>query len=117
MATVILNIAERQVAAGQVFQRTFTPQSAAMKVRIVLRHPEWPDGACVRGRVVWAGAPFAEFQASGGVRYLDKLGTPRPAADLTDTTFSVNKPEGITECELQIEALQDLTTALTIERV
>lgn len=111
----VVSIAERDFPATR-FTRSFSTQAAAAKFKVVFTHPEWPAGTVLRARVTWDGALAAEFATGGGVRIIKGGGT-RPAGDLTLTSFTLNKPEGVTDLSVIADVLQPMRSAVSVERL
>ena len=94
----------------------FTVAANATQMLVTFMHANtlaaWPVGQLLRFEVLWTGVLQGIGTVSGGVRN-DKAGS--PIAGNVVTTFSVNKPPGLTQGTVRVTSLQTLTTAILVE--
>lgn len=96
----------------QVETVPFGVDAAATELKLMLTHPDWPEGECIRIDVSWPGGQTGQFSTGGGL-VRDKQGN--PIGGTAVLTWSCAKPAGATEGVANIEVVQQLTTAVLVE--
>jgi hypothetical protein len=108
----ILVSAPNQQYNPQSRQLSFSIAANFTLLTVHLLRGDWPDGPCVRFKVSWPTYDTPETTISGGP-VVNKDGTPR--AGTLDSSFTVNKPVGVTSGIAMIDVLQTISTALEVE--
>lgn len=83
------------------------------QIQVALEHRDWPEGDCFAVDVTWSnGSNTGTFTCGGGV-IRDKAGNPTGGTSVT--TWTCNKPAGVTAGVVNFVAMQRISTALLIE--
>lgn len=103
-------------------ERTFNPQirnftlsvdADITEFRVLLTHPDWPEGECIRCNVDWTGDVPSGQISMGGAVVRDKQGN--PTGGTMTTVWTCRKPAGVTSGACNLRVMQTLTTAVLIE--
>lgn len=109
---VILSTNSRSYTARSRSTTVTFPETGEKLIVVTFTHPDWPTGEVLRLNFAW-GNGDSGMLSTGGFVVRDKAGN--ATGGTTDLVWTLIKPSSVTTCDIVINNLQTLTTAIKIE--